>query len=231
MKSWNVTAVNLPEHADNPIHTDAGAQAAGFPRALVAGVTTYAYLTHPAVAASSEWVRNGAAELRLLSPVFDGDEVICTPTVRGGESFVEALVNGEAKATLRLLDSPKLPAPVGEELVVRRVHLADGLDDYGTRAGDDLACYPGIIHPCVWPSLANRVFHEQLVRGSWVHTRSIIQHHDVAYPGETVDIRATVLHRFTKPTGERAVALVQITREGHPIATLEHEAIIALPGV
>ena len=28
----------------------AGAQAAGFPRALVAGVTTYAYLTHPLLA-------------------------------------------------------------------------------------------------------------------------------------------------------------------------------------
>jgi len=49
--SWTVTAQNLAEHARNPIHTDAGAQAAGFPRALVAGVTTYAYLTHPIAAA------------------------------------------------------------------------------------------------------------------------------------------------------------------------------------
>ena len=37
---WSVTAQNLPEHARNAIHTDEGAQAAGFPRALVAGVTT-----------------------------------------------------------------------------------------------------------------------------------------------------------------------------------------------
>ena len=47
---WTVTARNLAHHARNPIHTDAGAQAQGFPRALVAGVTTYAYLTHPVVA-------------------------------------------------------------------------------------------------------------------------------------------------------------------------------------
>jgi hypothetical protein len=34
---WTVTAHNLPEHAPNPIHTDAGAHAAGSPRALMAG--------------------------------------------------------------------------------------------------------------------------------------------------------------------------------------------------
>ena len=49
---WSVKAQNLPEHARNPIHTDAGAQAAGFPRALVAGVTTsvsYTHLTLPTI--------------------------------------------------------------------------------------------------------------------------------------------------------------------------------------
>ncbi len=51
---WSIKAQNLPEHARNPIHTDAGAQAAGFPRALVAGVTTYAYLTHPLIVAWGE---------------------------------------------------------------------------------------------------------------------------------------------------------------------------------
>ena len=49
MRSSAVVARNLPEHARNAIHTDAGARAQGFPRALVAGVTTYAYLVHPAI--------------------------------------------------------------------------------------------------------------------------------------------------------------------------------------
>ena len=76
--SWTVRARNLPEHARNPIHTDAGAQAAGFPRALVAGVTTYAYLTHPVVAAWGEsWLGGGAAEVRFRRPLFDGDDVRC----------------------------------------------------------------------------------------------------------------------------------------------------------
>lgn len=54
--AWSVVAQNLPEHALTPIHTDDGARAAGFPRS-VAGVTTYAYLTHPVVAVwGTDWL-------------------------------------------------------------------------------------------------------------------------------------------------------------------------------
>ena len=81
---WSVTAQNLPEHARNPIHTDDGARAAGFPAALVAGVTTYAYLCHPVVAAwGLDWVRDGAGEVRFRSPVFAGDRVTCAPAMDG----------------------------------------------------------------------------------------------------------------------------------------------------
>src|SRR5680860_163226 len=64
--TWVVRARNLPEHAGNPIHTDAGARAEGFPSALVAGVTTYAYLTHPLVAAwGLDWLTRGGGEVRF----------------------------------------------------------------------------------------------------------------------------------------------------------------------
>ena len=39
---WRLVARNLPAHAGNPIHTDVGARAAGYPSALVAGVTVHA---------------------------------------------------------------------------------------------------------------------------------------------------------------------------------------------
>ena len=78
---WSIVAQNLPEHARNPIHTDEGAQAAGFPRALVAGVTTYAYMTHPIVAAwGLDWLKCGGGEFRFRKPVFDKDVVTCEPT-------------------------------------------------------------------------------------------------------------------------------------------------------
>ena len=81
MRSSAVVARNLPEHARNAIHTDAGARAQGFPRALVAGVTTYAYLVHPAIDAwGLDWVAHGGGEVRFRRPVFDGDTVRCVPT-------------------------------------------------------------------------------------------------------------------------------------------------------
>ena len=80
LATFTIAAANLPEHARNPIHTDAGAQAAGFPRALVAGVTTYAYLTHPMLAGwGAEWLATGGAEVRFRRPVFDGDVLRCVP--------------------------------------------------------------------------------------------------------------------------------------------------------
>src|SRR5688500_13710162 len=98
---YAVVAQNLPEHARNPIHTDAGAQAAGFPRALVAGVTTYAYLTHPIVAAwGLDWLAGGTAVVRFRSPVFLDDELICRPETAGGECTISALVGGHARVVV-----------------------------------------------------------------------------------------------------------------------------------
>ena len=77
--SHRVVARNLAEHARTPIHTDAGAQAAGFPRALVAGVTTYAYVANiPARDWGTEWLDHGGAEVRFRKPVFDGDTLTIT---------------------------------------------------------------------------------------------------------------------------------------------------------
>ena len=102
--SWTVTAQNLAEHARNPIHTDAGAQAAGFPRALVAGVTTYAYLTHPVAAAWGEhWLSHGGGELRLRRPVFDHDTVQCIPQPDGDAVVIQAITSepDQPRATFR----------------------------------------------------------------------------------------------------------------------------------
>ncbi len=97
MESWSVLAQNLPEHAGNAIHTDEGARAAGFPAALVAGVTTYAYLTHPVIAAwGLDWVAAGGGEVRFRRPVFAGDLVRCEPSVEehADEASVAATTGG-----------------------------------------------------------------------------------------------------------------------------------------
>ena len=91
---WSIVAQNLPEHARNPIHTDAGAQDAGFPRALVAGVTTYAYLTHPLIVAWGEdWLTRGGGEMRFRRPVFDQDVLRCVPIVEDDAVSVQAITS------------------------------------------------------------------------------------------------------------------------------------------
>ena len=101
METWSVRARNLPEHAANPIHTDAGGRAAGFDGALVAGVTVYAYLTRPGVAAwGVDWLSRGLAEIEFTSPVLDDDPVDCVPETVDGGVEVRAMVGGDSRARL-----------------------------------------------------------------------------------------------------------------------------------
>lgn len=226
LTAHEVVARNLPEHARNAIHTDVGAKAAGFPRALVAGVTTYAYLCAvPLRAWGEEWLRSGGGEVRFRAPVFDGDVVRCVP--RGHR--VDA-VTTSTRAMLDL-DEFQLPSIVdGDELgtVTVTLHGEFGAG-YASNAGDpDPVCAgQGLVHPAVWPALANTVVHAQLARGSWIHTRSRIKHHDIARQGEVATVRSQVVDRFHR-SGERAVLRVSIDVAGRPVASIEHEAIIDL---
>lgn len=243
MSTWSVRAVNLPDHASNPIHTDEGGRAAGFAGALVAGVTTYAYLTHVPAASSVpgwglDWIGGGGAELRLLAPVLDQDPVDCVPIGEDGDRAVEARVAGEVRATARVWSAGTgrtngasgSGGDDGERLGPLDVLLDESWQDYGERAGDDLTLYrrEGIVHPAAWPRLANDVFHAQLVTGSWIHTRSRIQHLGLGGVGGTARVETTVVERFTTRSGERAIADVRIAVDGLPTARIEHEALISL---
>ena len=184
---WVVRARNLSEHADNVIHTDEGAQAAGFPSALVAGVTTYAYLTHPLVAAwGADWVARGGGEVRFRAPVFADADVECLPTITGDASvMMEAVCRDQERNPRVTFDAVRDAGPppamrAGEQLPSRQFRLGDEFAaDYGERAGDDLSLYAdqGIMHPVTWPQIANRIMSTDLVNGAWIHTRSIIRHH------------------------------------------------------
>lgn len=234
--AWTVTAKNLPDHADNAIHTDAGARAQGFPSALVAGVTTYAYLTHPLVQAwGLDWLTRGGGEVRFKAPVAANAIVECTPSTTHDGALVEAICPAEERnprvtfAALRDAGPPPVRR-AGDALPSRRFTL--GIDfsaDYGERAGDDLAIYreQQIMHPVVWPAIANRIMSTDLVFGPWIHTRSIIRHHAPAPIGATVDVHATVVERYERG-GSRAIIDVLVELDGAPLATLEHEAIIDL---
>jgi len=227
---WSTTAINLPDHADNLIHTDAGAKAAGFDSALVAGTTVYAYMTHPAVAAwGQSWLNSGGGELRLRRPVFDHDPVDCL--ISDGPT-VTATVAGDARASLELwkqVEAPELRR--GDELKSFEVTLTEAHLDYGMRCGDDLLLYAqdSIAHPVTWANLANSVFIDNLVTGPWIHVRSRIYHEGLATLGSHIHIESHLLDRFDSRAGERALVDMRIYADEQPVATIEHEAIIVLP--
>ena len=228
LQPWSVTAVNLPEHAENPIHTDAGAIAAGFPGALVAGATVYAYLTHvPMAAWGLDWLSSGGAEVRFSSPVMDGALVDCVPV----DGVVEARADAVLKARCAVTQTaPTFEIRAGDRLDPIEFIADESWSDYGVRAGDDTrpAGRDDLLHPASWMRVANQFFHEQLVNGSWIHVRSGVTHRGVARIGSTVYAEAVVVDRFDSRAGKRAIAHVRITADGEPVADYEHEAIIEL---
>jgi hypothetical protein len=119
----------------------------------------------------------------------------------------------------------------GDKLPVHYMHL-DGVHgtERGLLAGDDLALYAqlNLVHPAVWPTLANDVVHTEIATSSWVHTRSIIRHHARVTAGSHAETHAAIVDRFTAH-GERVVVDFHIVVDGTVVASLEHEAIISLP--
>ena len=230
MQPWSVTAVNLPEHADNPIHTDAGARAAGFSGALVAGVTTYAAMSHlPATAWGREWITRGGAAVRFRHPILDGDRIEC---VVADDRRVTARVDGGIRVEADFVRAGRDPIVHRDGATLQPIEfvLDESWSDYGMRAGDDAAIYAedGIAHPSSWPRIANRFCHEQLVTGSWIHVRSRIAHLGSAAIGTEIRAVAAVVERIDSRAGERAILDVRITADGRDVAAVEHEAIISL---
>ena len=232
LSNWSTRAINLPDHADNLIHTDEGARAAGFPGALVAGTTIYAYMTHPPAAAwGLDWVGGGGCELHLRRPVFDDDTVDCVVSIDDGDPVVSATVNGDAQSSLRLwkqIDAPELRD--GDSFPAMHLELSDAHIDYALRCGDDLSLYAEhqIAHPVTWAQLANHVFIDNLVTGPWIHVRSKIYHEGVAPIGAAVRVESNLLDRFASRAGERALVDMRVFANDQPVATIEHEAIIVL---
>jgi acyl dehydratase len=78
---YRVRAHNAARESENRIHDDAVARRYGFEGGLVPGVTVYAYMTHPVVAAFGRpWLERGTMAARFVRPCYDSDDVIVGAT-------------------------------------------------------------------------------------------------------------------------------------------------------
>src|SRR5262245_39076109 len=71
-----VIARNGATRSENRIHADDVARSHGFRGGLVTGITTFAYMTRPAIdALGLDWLDRGHASIRLLKPIYEGEPV------------------------------------------------------------------------------------------------------------------------------------------------------------
>ena len=75
LQGWKGVAYNAATASENQIHADDVARRYGFRGGLVPGVTVYAYLVQPAVAAwGLDWLERGTATVALRKPLYEGGE-------------------------------------------------------------------------------------------------------------------------------------------------------------
>jgi acyl dehydratase len=93
---YRVQAHNTSTASENRIHSDDEAAKYGFRGGLVPGVAVYAYMTRPAVDLfGQQWVETGTMSARFVQPFYEGDDVVVTPAIDGGNALQLEATRGD----------------------------------------------------------------------------------------------------------------------------------------
>jgi acyl dehydratase len=251
---YRVAAFNTAHDSDNKIHDDATARRFGFGGGLVPGVDIYGYMTHlPVTRWGRAWLEHGAAECRLLKPVYDGDTAIVTATESEGGLDITVESRGEVCAVGRA-SLPEQP-PVAPALsTFRRVAQRSErppADETSLAIGTWLGLTPyevtpemaaryladahesatlygeaSLVHARDILRTCNFAISRNVLLGPWIHTASRIQHFHTVAVGSALSVRACVTGNYDRK-GHRFVdidALV-MADDNVPVARIAHTAI------
>jgi acyl dehydratase len=233
--------------AGNPIHDDEEAHRHGYRGGLVPGVTTWAYLCHPLVEVlGTGFVEHGSADLRLVAPVYDGDEVRvevrraaegALETVARAVEAVASVASGGVVARATAWGQEDVPGrpfapqadarPVADETSLAPGRelgtVAAAVDEALGRAyletiGESLPWFEDrhVVHPGQLLQLANRALAANVALGPWVHAGSLVRHRTLASWGDELEVRSRVHDRFE--------------RKGHHFVTLDVGIVRRPPG-
>ncbi len=120
LPEYRVSATPTGDLVENKIHEDRLAREFGFRGGLVPGVTVYAWMTRPVVAAmGGAWLDHGTFSVRFAKPVYFDEPIIVRASVAAHTKDVITIqaraTNGEgdvcATATMGLPLGPLLPLP------------------------------------------------------------------------------------------------------------------------
>jgi hypothetical protein len=120
LPEYRVSATPTHDAWENKIHEDGLAREFGFRGGLVPGVTVYAWMTRPVVAAiGGAWLDHGTFSVRFAKPIYFGEAVTVRASVAAHSkeevTIQTRVVNGQdavcATATMGLPLGPLLPLP------------------------------------------------------------------------------------------------------------------------
>ncbi len=121
LPEYRVKALNHESDSANLIHNEEYARRYGFAGCVVPGVSVYAYMSRSLVEFFGEdWLARGTAEVRMVHPVYDGEEVRIGGLVSGVDDEGTVTVSYSAvnpqgidcgTGTATLSDHPKGHAP------------------------------------------------------------------------------------------------------------------------
>lgn len=255
---YRVRAHNAATDSENRIHDDAIARHHGFRGGLVPGVTVYAYMTYPVVAAFGRpWLERGAITARFHRPFYDGDTVTVSTTIIEPDTLEltatndDGIVCATARASLTpaqpLPDPARFPpAPPTADPVPPTPEALGSLDVLGSlEAGfhadrgpaflgqldDDLQLYrrERLAHPGWLLRKANDILAANVRLGPWVHTGSTVTNFGAVTDGDRVATRARVSELFTRK-GHEIVELdvLLLVDRDRPVGHIRHSAIYRL---
>jgi acyl dehydratase len=220
LSPYRVKARNTSLQSENAIHHDDVARRYGFRGGLVPGVTVYAYLTEPLVAAfGPAWLERGTATVRFHKPVMDGEElqvtgVVLTRDATGASATVTGATAASPEAAtlsvtlpagnptpvnLAVYPAAPLPEPRPE---ATRDHLAS-LDTLGTPVNTyDEAC------ATQWLDKVDDPLPLYRGRGGWVHPAFFLDQANKALRqnvrlGPWIHVGSVVRHLGGARVGER----------------------------
>lgn len=242
-----VVAFNTATESTNRMHDDAVAATFGFQGGLVPGVDVWAYLTRPCVDRwGLDFLAGGTMEARFLSPVYDGERVVCrleddgTLTATGPDGTVRAQGRAgmDEQPPPREVDAADVPDPVppvaadllAPGTVLGTLHLhhrADAGAQYLADVRETSDVYGGgaLAHPGFLARQANHSLSNSVRLGPWIHVSTRAHHRSVVHDGELVEVRGVVTDE-REHKGHRFVDLdVEITADGRPVWSAAHTAI------
>ena len=253
---YQIQAYNTAKASENKIHDDAVARRFGFKGGLVPGVEVYAYMTHlPMARWGRAWLERGAAECRLLKPVYDGDTVTVTASEIPDGLDLRLESHGELCATGRaslpeapvsvppaFADAPPPPSPpanrppadeatlpVGKWFAIHPFRVGnEEARQYLRDVSESLPLYTEqrLVHPGTLLHIGNWALRHNVVLGPWMHVGSRIEHFAAAHLGDELSARALITDNY-EHKGHRFVALdVLVYANGSsPLARIAHTAI------